>query len=46
MQRRNFLKTFTAGAAVASALSLGSLPAFAADVGVSDGIKQALKMLS
>ena len=31
MQRRNFLKTFTAGAAVASALSLGSLPAFAAD---------------
>ena len=29
MQRRNFLKTFTAGAAVASALSLGSLPAFA-----------------
>jgi urea transport system substrate-binding protein len=29
MQRRNFLKTLTAGAAVASALSLGSLPAFA-----------------
>jgi len=29
MQRRNFLKTLTAGAAVASALSLVSLPAFA-----------------